>query len=227
MINKLENLIDAVVQIPSSGGRGVLVGEIILTAAHCVTFSTNGEMVLGDFFIEEIETRRGRRLKVRPLAVEPVADIAALGCLDDQQFYEEVEAFEDFCHATTPMPIAGVCMPCHQALGVCVLNANGQWVSGEAKLFNDSLPGIWIEADEEIKGGASGGPIINRRGELIAIVSHSSVPTSGIKATGVCPRPLKALPQWVCENFLRQRTRRSSGNAREKVKALVEQAQSH
>jgi hypothetical protein len=65
-------LIHAVVQIPSVIGRGVLVGEIILTAAHCINWSTEGGMVMGDYFVEEIETWDGKRLKVRPLAVEPV-----------------------------------------------------------------------------------------------------------------------------------------------------------
>ena len=55
-----------------------------------------GEMVERDFFIEEVETRRGERLKITTLAVEPVADIAALGCLDAQSFCKEVETFESF-----------------------------------------------------------------------------------------------------------------------------------
>lgn len=202
---KKEKLIDAIVQISNSGGRGVLVGEIILTGAHCIKFSTEGEMVLGDFFIEEIETRSGQRLKVRPLAVEPVADIAVLGCLDSQEFGKEAEAFENFCQTTMPMPIARGRIRCRHAFPVRVLNADGQWVSGNAELFDNSSPYIWIEADEEIKGGASGGPVLNRRGELVAIVSNASVPVPDVKSTGHCPRPLKALPQWVCDKFLPQR----------------------
>lgn len=34
------------VQFPKSLGRGVFVGDVIITAAHCIAFSTNGEMVL-------------------------------------------------------------------------------------------------------------------------------------------------------------------------------------
>lgn len=53
-------------------------------------------MVLGDYFIEEIETLHGK-LKVGPLAVEPVQDIAVLVALDDQVFYKEVDMFNEFC----------------------------------------------------------------------------------------------------------------------------------
>jgi hypothetical protein len=53
-------------------------------------------MVELDFFIEEVETRRGERLKITTLAVEPVADIAALGCLHSESLCKEVETFESF-----------------------------------------------------------------------------------------------------------------------------------
>jgi hypothetical protein len=74
-------------------------------------------------------------------------------------------------------------------------------------LFAD---GIFIEANREIEGGTSGCPILNLAGELVAIVSNSSVPMPGMKSTGLCPRPLKALPEWICEKVQgRQRRRRA------------------
>ena len=69
----------ATVRLTRSGGQGVLVcGNVILTAAHCIGFNLEGGMVLGDFYIEDIETAQGM-LKVGPLAVEPISDIAVLG----------------------------------------------------------------------------------------------------------------------------------------------------
>ena len=183
---KIEN---AVVQIPSMGGRGVLVGDIILTAAHCVNFSTDGGMVLGDYFIEEVETRCGQRLKVTPLAVEPVADIAVLGCLDPQSCPKEADAYEHYCSATAPVPLARGCVTCRHGFPVRILNADGRWVRGKAELFDEKLPGIFIEADREIEGGASGGPILNLDGELVAIASNSSVRMPGVKSTGLARAP--------------------------------------
>jgi len=97
----------ATVTITQLGGRGVLVdGNMILTAAHCINYSTEGGMVLGDYFIEEIETKQGEKFKVRPMAVEPVCDIAALGALDDQEFSDEYDKFGKFCETTKPVHLS-------------------------------------------------------------------------------------------------------------------------
>jgi len=201
------NVDDAIVRFPLAGGRGVLVGEIILTAAHCVSFKTDGSMIVGGYIIEEIETRHRDRLKVRPLAVEPVADIAVLGCLDAQVFPDEARAFEEYRQATTSVCLARRIIPAGNGypiqFPISVLNANGQWTNGEAELFDESGPFICIAAESEIEGGSSGGPILNEHGELVAIVSHSSRPTPGVKSSGDSPRPLQALPVWICEKYLR------------------------
>jgi hypothetical protein len=71
-----------VVSIRKNIGQGILIpGGLVLTAAHCVSFSTDGAMVLGDRFVEEIGTSNGP-LKLNPMAVEPVSDIAVLVALD-------------------------------------------------------------------------------------------------------------------------------------------------
>jgi hypothetical protein len=63
------------------GGQGVLVnGNLIITAAHCLDWSCDGELVLRKHSVE-VRTRQGE-LKVTPIAIEPVKDIAVLGSLD-------------------------------------------------------------------------------------------------------------------------------------------------
>jgi len=93
----------ATVTFLRKGGQGVLVSNnLIITAAHCINFSCEGEMALGDYFIEEI--KEGRiELKVSPLAVEPVSDIAVFGSLDDQEFANEANDFNKFCEHTKPV----------------------------------------------------------------------------------------------------------------------------
>ena len=50
----------ATVTILRKGGRGILVsGNLIITAAHCVVFSLEGDMGLGEYLIEEIRTSQG------------------------------------------------------------------------------------------------------------------------------------------------------------------------
>ena len=199
---------DAIVRIShrDDDGRGVLVvGGVILTAAHCIRWTNDSSMIVGDTPIEVIKTRRGDCIRVTPLAVEPVSDIAVLGCLDGQSFPEEAKAFDDYCRATTPIPLAKGGMRLGKPVRIRVLNANDRWTNGKAQSFGADSPFVWIETEVEIEGGASGGPIVNNRGELVAIVSNFSIPQSGMDFTGRCPRPLKALPQWIVEKYLRQR----------------------
>jgi len=86
------------------GGQGVLVGgNLILTAAHCVTYTLTGAMVLGEYFVEKIKTKDGAELEVCPWAVEPMSDIAVLGALDEQECSDKGKAFEVFCDQTKPV----------------------------------------------------------------------------------------------------------------------------
>jgi len=81
----------ATVTILGRIGQGVLIkNNLIITAAHCIDFKNEGEMVVGGYFIEKIKTSE-KELKVAPLAVEPVSDIAVLGSLDGQEFLKEAE----------------------------------------------------------------------------------------------------------------------------------------
>src|SRR4051812_29212571 len=77
---KLAGVEQAVVELSPRGGRGVLVaGGFVLTAAHCVRAVYTGDMALGDDYHECVKLADGQKLKLRVEAVEPVADIAALG----------------------------------------------------------------------------------------------------------------------------------------------------
>ena len=152
-------------------GRGVLVaGGLVLTAAHCIKFDTKGGMVLGEWPPEEIETAAGRRLKVTPLAVEPVCDIAALGAIDYQEFSDEAKAFEEFCEETKPVAVSQVPIAPSVEFPVYVWALERRWVRAVAvhpeDEPNEPAPTLSVTAPEQIRHGASGGPIINESGEI-------------------------------------------------------------
>jgi hypothetical protein len=93
----------AVVQFSRKGGRGILVpGGLILTAAHCVNWSLEGDMVLGDDYLEKVQTADGEELLLSVLAIEPVADVAVLGAPDNQRLLEQAIAFDEFTARTKP-----------------------------------------------------------------------------------------------------------------------------
>jgi hypothetical protein len=72
-----ERIARATVLVTRQRGRGILVpGGKILTAAHCITWSGAGGMVLGEWFVETIQTAAGASIQTQVCAAEPVADIA-------------------------------------------------------------------------------------------------------------------------------------------------------
>jgi hypothetical protein len=196
----------AIIEVLPKGCQGVLVtGEVILTAAHCVHFDIEGSMVLGDFYIEEIRTVHGT-MKGATLAVEPVADIAALGSPDSQEFGEEAEQFDSFCEKTKAVSLhVGNSEP-FEPFPVYIHTHKGAWVTGTATQTSSDAKALWIEADEQIEGGTSGSPIVNESGELVGIVSHTSLAREGeSRSNGLAPRPHVTLPLWVCRRILGKR----------------------
>jgi len=197
----------ATVTLLRKGGQGVLVrNNLIITAAHCIDFRIEGEMVLGDYFIEEIKTGE-RELKVTPLAVEPVSDIAVLGSLDDQVFNKEAEDFEKFCEHTKPVPLCRSNFELFQKFRVYIYNSSEKWVTGSAMQCREDAQTLSVEAEEQIEDGASGAPIINDSGDLVGIVSNFSVAQAQHKSQGRVPRPNLALPVWVCRRIFDQKFR--------------------
>lgn len=194
IFTRIEN---ATVTLLKKGGQGILIkNQIILTACHCVDYTLSGDMVLGEYYIEEIVTKLGK-FKVAPLAIEPINDIAALGELDSQEFYDEVRLYEEFCNNTPPIKICRNKLKLGEKFMVFIYSHERKWITGHAMLMFPESPMIVIEADEPIKGGTSGSGIINEKGEIVGIVSNASEQAYN----GNAPRPLLALPVWICRKI--------------------------
>lgn len=191
----------ATVKLPEKGGQGVLVtGGVIMTAAHCIDCTCDGSMVLGDYFIIEIETT-SQNLKVQPLAVEPISDIAILGSLDDQVFPEEDDKFMEFCRVTDPVPLYLKEFRPKQKMGIHIYTHEGTWVAGTVTAMKKDANKLCLEADDIIKGGTSGGPIVNDSGELVAVASLVSESNGDTKSSGMVPCPYLALPLWISHEY--------------------------
>jgi hypothetical protein len=194
-----------VVKHDGARGRGVVVpGHCILTAAHCVEYTPAGALVLGDSCIVEIETMQGS-LQTQLLAVEPVSDIAVLGALDGQEFWDETQALDEFCATTPPVPVSLEDLPLLQPFPIYIYTHRGQWLQGRAQLAGHDVPSLWIEMPEQIEAGTAGSPIVTERGTLIGIVSmaRSETPQG---CAGSQPRPHVALPVWVLRRIQAEQT---------------------
>jgi hypothetical protein len=166
-------------------------------------------MVLGFHFIEEIETIHGK-LKVGPLAIEPVQDIAVLGALDEQYFCGEATMFEEFCEKIKPVPICVNNFELFQNFPVYIYTHKMEWIKGKAQQCEYDAPMLAIETEVQVEEGTSGSPIINESGELVGIVSHFSISSENSKSAGLVPSPHLALPVWVWQTIEKNKCDESS-----------------
>jgi len=82
---------------------------------------------------------------------------------------------------------------------VHVFTHHGGWIEGQALLSLEGAQGsrTWLRAHRKIEGGTSGGPIVDDRGRLLGVVSHSSEDDHGTGYNGAFPSPPRALPPWI------------------------------
>ena len=196
----------ATVRVTAKSGQGVLVpGGFVLTASHCVKWNGEGGMVLGDVLRERIQTAGGKRMTLRLVAAEPVADIAVLGELHSNVLSADDEAFIDWQYATQPVPVVDLILGVGDSSPVHILTHKGTWVDGVARCYESGLPTISMEMDGLIKGGTSGGPVVNDAGELVGIVSNSTERAEHPQ----CFNPILhlALPCWVSRAIMQAQSK--------------------
>jgi hypothetical protein len=195
----------AMVTMADLGGQGVLVpGPFVLTAAHCVQWDGRGQMALDEPFYSRIRTAGGRECELQVAAVEPVADVAVLDAAYDPRSDRESEAptYRACMHGTPPVPVFDGPAEDGMEFPVWVFAPAGDLIQATARVLEDG-PTLWVEAPRLIRGGTSGGPVVNAEGELVAVVSN--VHMRGADEAAVADEPChgshpflcRALPVWV------------------------------
>ena len=181
-------------------GQGFIVhGGYILTAAHCVPWSGQGQMPLrfGYYFLVNMITADGQRLTGQVVAVEPVSDIAVIASPDNQTFPKEAEAFDLFAQSVNPLPLSSKEFPFGQPFQIHILTHTGDWLSGEASQWAENAPTLVTETDPAIEGGTSGSAVLSDTGEVLAVVSTVGNSGDGSAGIGSNARPCQSLPVWV------------------------------
>lgn len=189
---------------PETRGQAVLVRNgYFMTAAHCLEYNLTGELALNEHILYEIETAQGKKLKAAPAIIEPCSDIAVLCEPDGQVFFQESDDYLDFCDQVKPIPLYRRRLLNFPAeFRIHIYSHEKVWITGKATIYHDHQPRIAIDAHENVKGGTSGGPIINDAGELVGIVSTSGG-SNGETKVGLDPSPRWALPAWIYHKICR------------------------
>jgi hypothetical protein len=194
-------------------GRGFVIGcrlklkdfrvhRLVVTAAHCLPKLPPADAAAysSNRTYQKLGTLDGRMNGVwaECLFVNSVADIAVLGCPDDQECFHEAESYD----VLTDGPVLRI-EKARSGRG-WMLSLNGHWIPTTLNVFSDGWgSSLWIDPTES---GMSGSPILNGAGRAVGVVA---VAAETLNASGqpenesAGPQPVLAseLPGWLLQNI--------------------------
>ena len=180
-------------------GRGFLVhGGYVLTAAHCVPWSGEGEMPLGDRFFVTIIAADGSRLKGQVVGVEPVSDIAVIASPDGQDLPKDAEAFDRFVDSTEGLILCRDEFPFGEGFPVLIFTHKGEWISGEPAQWRKTLRLYLLKPNRQSGAGLPAVPLSTIAGKWLALFPTPPNPQATLETmarmTGLAPGHVKAWP---------------------------------
>lgn len=196
----------ATVTLPERGGRGVLApGGLVLTATHCLGWDGSLGLALGDHHPVLVEAG-GCSFRLGPRFGDGVSDMAALGALDDQAFPNDERVFAEWQRQLRPVPLSPWLPRTPDARRLRrqpepwvshparLLSLDGRWFAGVVKYDFDPSGKVWLEAEEPLESGMSGGPVVDEQGRLLGVISWGS-------EYGQIPPARFAMPAWILALF--------------------------
>ena len=190
------------VQTEPRGRKGVSISEhrLVVTAAHCLPRlpQTHAPMSYIDgTYIDLLGSLNGYKKNVSAecLFVDPVADIAVLGCPDEQMLDEEASAYDSLTKGVLFLRIGKP----KSGFG-WVLSLDGRWIRSRLEVFS-GLYGVTLSIYSP-EPGMSGSPILNDAGQAIGVISigRETTSASGERRNERCgPQPIltRNLPGWL------------------------------
>jgi hypothetical protein len=170
------------------------------------------------------------RVPAECLFVDPVADVAVLGPVDVEELYDHAQAYEELVEAVDPLPLGSLTFGYRRHPGRS-LTVDGRKV--KMKGFVDLTPiaesdawllaldghwfrcrvtsrgrALWIrEAEEDIRSGMSGSPIISPARKAVGVLCTSSHLGGRLRSRSRegGPNPFLAaqLPGWLADGLLK------------------------
>jgi hypothetical protein len=142
--------------------------RIIVTAAHCLPKLPPAHAMAyeRERFYQNLVgglRKKSKRISVVCVFADPVADIAVLGCPDEQEFSKEADAYNEF---VSTRPFFRIAKP-ESGTG-WLLSLDASWVQTELKLaLGQQRAALWTGS---AVAGMSGSPVLNSAGRAIGVV---------------------------------------------------------
>ena len=179
-------------------GKGVVVGEKILTACHCISLNLwwdpsldrKREPSLETNPMVKLTTATGKEFLANIEFADPISDLVILGCPDGSSFPHEAKAYEK-CAPWSPIEVYLDGFELNATAHI--RNRDGTWTQGDIYAVFPNR--VSLDAKEKVLPGASGGPVV-LDGKLLAVVSNTSEDGHDDAFNGVHPLLAKTLPRW-------------------------------
>jgi len=190
-------------------GRGFVVAgkcsRFIITAAHCLPFvpPCASFLPLDERTYVSLLGPLGKEpsISAECLFADPIGDIAVLGPPDGEDRIEEAEGYEKMVGAVVPFSVSEG--PARD--WALLLSLNGRWF--ECNINSIHGGSFWIsDAEEPIRGGMSGSPILAMDGSAIGVVCAGTQSEDGVDLNtgGPNTRLFRNLPGWLLREWKRE-----------------------
>jgi len=166
-------------------GVGCLMGEYVLTAAHCIPRAPDAMQPGEDFLMVEVAPLHNpeQRMGLFVVGYEPCVDVALLSTstLSGTEIpsHEHRQHFTALClkieeAGAQLVPDLSDLAPTEETR-VHFLNHRGQWAGGRLDVISPDAPrpSVYLDTPGSVSGGTSGTPVFSESGKVLGVISDS------------------------------------------------------
>ena len=180
---------------PGNWGTGFRVDDFIITAAHCLPrYPTFDNPAFVPVWGHKKGPVRGVKVMGMSIFADADSDLAILSCHDDHW-----EEYDNLLSQLTPLQLAQKPMRTNVPVCAHVYGSKDKWINGNAVVHGIATSNV--EFSKDIPSGTSGGPLINRYGQVIGVASHGPTRIKSKYDTMTFAFLPNALPVWVLKRL--------------------------